>query len=87
MDDLPSTRPPRSISTYVEDGARIAAILLVWGIVAAFFTYGVGNVGPQGRSVIGSIGRYLGILFGTVGIFNAVLYVIYRAIDYWDASR
>lgn len=87
MDDLPSIRPPHSITTYIEDGARIAAILLVWGIIAAFFAYGIGNVGRRGETLVGSLGRHLGVLFATVGVFNVALYVLYRAIDYWESYR
>jgi hypothetical protein len=87
MDELPSIRPPHSVPSYVGDGARIAAILLVWGIISAFFTYGLGNVGAHGVGLIGGIGRALGFAFATAGVLNAVLYVLYRAIDYWAAHR
>ena len=83
MDDLPSIPSAQSIPDYIEDGARIAAILLVWGVIAAFFYYGIGNIGPQGRGLFGSIGRHLGMTFATVGFLNALLYAVYRAIDYW----
>ena len=85
MDELPSISSPRSVPTYVRDGARIAAILLVWGVIGAFFQYGVGNSGPGGAGLLGGIGARLGILFTTVGLLNAVLYVVYRGIDYWAA--
>ena len=85
MDELPSIRSPHSIPSYVGDGARIAAILLVWGVIAAVFTYGVGNVGAQGASIVGVAGRRLGTLFAVTGLLNAVLYVLYRTIDYWQA--
>ena len=87
MDELPSIPSARSIPAYVEDGARIAAILLVWGVIAAFFVYGVGNVGPQGRGLVGSAGRHLGSVFAVAGLLNALLYVVYRGIDYWQAVR
>lgn len=87
MDELPSIPSAHSIPTYIEDGARIAAILLVWGVIAAFLTYGVGNVGPHGDSLIGGVGRYLGMIVVGAGSLNALLYVVYRAIDYWHAHQ
>jgi len=76
------TRPPspKSVGTYVGDGARIAAILLVWGVVAAFFLYGLTQIGVFGRAFAG-----LGRLFAYAGGLNAVLYVLYRALDYHHA--
>lgn len=75
---------PLPIGTYVEDGARIAAILAVWGIIAAFFTFGLGNVGGPG-SLFHAVGPAVGSLFFAVGVLNAVLYLVYRGIDYWHA--
>ena len=77
MTDLPS---PESVETYVGDGARIAAILLVWGAIAAFFLYGVSEFGVFGRLLTG-----LGQALLYVGALNAVLYVLYRALDYHHA--
>lgn len=73
---------PRRISAYVEDGARIVAILLVWGIIAAFFAYGVGSLAGQG-GVIGTAMTQTGGLFLLAGVLNAVLYLAYRTVDYW----
>ncbi|MFW5937433.1 MAG: hypothetical protein ACOCSN_00690 [Halanaeroarchaeum sp.] len=87
MDELPSIPSARSVPAYVEDGARIAAILLVWGVIAAVFLYGVGNVGTRGQTIVGSVGRHLGVLFAVAEVLNAVLYVVYRGIDYWQAHR
>jgi len=75
--DLPS---PDSVATYVEDGARIAAILLVWGVVAAFFQHGLAEFGVFGR-----VFALLGRAFLYAGVLNAVLYVLYRALDYHHA--
>jgi len=75
---------PRPISEYVEEGARIAAIVLVWAVLGAFFTFGVGNIGGPG-SLLGPLGAGLGSLFMLVGVLNAVLYIVYRGIDYWSA--
>ncbi|MDH5019433.1 hypothetical protein [Halobacterium rubrum] len=71
---------PENVETYVEDGARIAAILLVWGALAAFFRYGLTELGVFGRAFAG-----LGRVFGYVGVLNAVLFVLYRALDYHHA--
>ncbi|MFB6134605.1 MAG: hypothetical protein ABEJ55_06420 [Halanaeroarchaeum sp.] len=87
MDDLPTIPSAQSIPTYVEDGARIAAILLVWGVIAAFFTYGIGNVGLRGQSIVGGSGRYLGMIFAFAGALNALLYVVCRGVDYWHAYQ
>lgn len=80
------SQPPipaaNGLTTYIEDGARIAAILLVWGVIAAFFTYGIGNFGYPG-GLVASIGRHIGAVLAVVGVFNAILYVLYRSIDYW----
>ncbi|MFP4530726.1 MAG: hypothetical protein ACLFNC_05480 [Halodesulfurarchaeum sp.] len=70
------------VTTYIEDGARIAAILLVWGVIAAFFTYGVGNIGYPG-GLFTRLGTSIGATLAVAGLLNAVLYVVYRAIDYW----
>jgi hypothetical protein len=79
---VPAIPTAHSIPTYIEDGARIAAILLVWGVMAAFFTFGVSDIGGTG----GLFERYapqVGTVLALTGILNAVLYVVYRAIDYW----
>ena|SRR6056297_1187162 len=76
--DLP---PAHDVTTYVEDGARIAAILGVWGVVAAFAAGFVGNLGSTG-GLLSRLGPALGGLFLLVGLLNAVLYLVYRGIDY-----
>ena len=73
---------PLPIPTYIEDGARIAAILLVWGLFAAVFRYGITDLGlPFER-----LWLQFGTLFWYGGLLNAVLYVLYRTVDYWHAS-
>lgn len=68
------------MTDYVEDGARIAAILLVWAAIASVFTYGVTELGlPFER-----IWPRLGNLFALTGVLNALLYVLYRTVDYWQ---
>lgn len=82
MVSLPDVPPQHPVSTYVEDGARIAAILLVWGAIAAFFAYGVGRIGGPG-SLFATVGPRIGGLLALAGLLNALLYVLYRSIDYW----
>lgn len=77
--DESSLPTPLPVPSYIEDGARIAAILLVWGALAAFFTHGV----PEFGLVFEALWFQLGQLFALTGVLNAVLYVLYRAIDYW----
>lgn len=82
MSDQPSIPPTHGVSEYIEDGARIAAILLVWGIIAGFFAFGVTAIGVPG-GMFQAIGPQVGALFALTGVLNAVLFVLYRAIDYW----
>lgn len=82
MSDRPSIPQARAVSTYIEDGARIAAILIIWGTISAFFTYGVGDLGlPFER-----IWLQLGQVFAVTGVLNAVLYLLYRTTDYWHET-
>ena len=83
MSASPSIPSAHSISEYIEDGARIAAILLVWGIFAAFFTYGLSEVGGRG-SFFASLGPQIGALLALTGLLNALLYLLYRTVDYWQ---
>lgn len=83
MATVPTVPSAHSVPVYIEDGARIAAILLVWGVFAAVFTYGVGAIGPPG-SVFGTLGPHVGAVFVVTGLFNALVYSLYRAIDYWQ---
>lgn len=79
---MPSIPVAKAVSTYIEEGARILAILLVWGVIAAFFTFGVSEIGSTG-SLFETVGPGMGALVAVAGFLNAVLYVVYRAIDYW----
>jgi uncharacterized membrane protein len=78
VSESPPTPPAQSVSTYVEEGARIAAILLVWGIVALFFAFGLTEIGVFGR-----VFWVLGGVFALTGLLNAIVYVLYRTVDYW----
>lgn len=83
MSSTPLPANAHSISTYIEDGARIAAILLVWGVIAAFFAFGLSELGGPG----GLFERHspqLGGLFALAGLLNALLYLCYRTVDYWQ---
>ena len=79
----PSIPSTHAISEYIADGARIAAILLVWGVIAAFFTYGVSEIGGPG-SLFKTLGPQIGALVALAGLLNAVLFLAYRSIDYWN---
>lgn len=76
-----STIPePQPVTEYVADGARIAAILITWGAIAAFFTYGITELGlPFER-----VWYQLGNLFALTGFLNAFLYILYRTVSYWN---
>ena len=82
MSDEPSIPRAQAVSSYIEDGARIAAILVIWGVISAVFTYGVSDLGvPFER-----IWLQLGQLFAVTGVLNAVLYLMYRTADYWHET-
>ena len=73
---------PQSLTDYVADGARIAAILLIWSVIAGFFIYGVTELGlPLER-----VWPQLGSLFAVTGFLNALLYILYRTVDYWHET-
>lgn len=81
MSDSSPTPPPQSISTYVEEGARIAAILLVWAVISLFFAFGLTELNVFGRTVL-----VLSGVFALTGVLNAVLYICVRTIDYWHQA-
>lgn len=74
--------PAKSVPTYVADGARIASILVAWG----FLAWVASDVVPELGLPVGSLGADLGALFALTGVLNALLYLLYRATDYWHAS-
>ena len=77
-----SIQEPQSVTDYVADGARIAAILLIWSVIAGFFVYGVTELGlPFER-----VWPQLGGLFALTGFLNALLYILYRTVDYWHET-
>jgi len=73
---------PQPVTDYIADGARIAAILLTWGVIAAFFTYGPTWLGLAFEPIWLQIGS----LFALTGVLNAVLYILYRAVNYWHET-
>ena len=73
---------PQSVADYVADGVRIAAILLIWGVLATFFTYGVTEITSSFERVFTQLGGLLAI----VGFLNALLYILYRTVDYWHET-
>jgi hypothetical protein len=78
----PSIPPADPVASYVEDGARIAAILFVWTSLAAFFTFGVSELGGTG-GLFAEFGPRIGAILALTGVLNALLYVLYRTVDYW----
>lgn len=79
---MPSIQEPKEVTTYIEDGARIAGILLIWGVLAAAATYGLSDFGGP-RNPLETFGPQLGGVLLLTGAFNALLYVLYRSIEYW----
>ncbi len=74
-----------SITTYIEEGAPIAAILFVWGILAAVAALVVGNIGGPG-SMFSVVGIWLSYILGLAGLLNGLLYVLWRSVDYHRAG-
>ena len=70
---------PRQI---LEEGTRIIAILLFWGLLAALARYGIGNIGfSRPGQLLFEIGRNLAILFVIAGAASVLLFVIARGIQ------
>lgn len=70
---------PRQI---LEEGTRIIAILLFWGLLAALARYGIGNIGfARPGQLFFEIGRNLAILFVIAGVASVLLFVIARGIQ------
>lgn len=74
----PSIPEPQPVTDYIADGVRIAAILLIWGVIAAFFSYGVTELTSSFEQLFTQLGKLLAI----VGFLNALLYILYRTVDY-----
>jgi len=79
---MPSISDPQPIPVYIKDGAYIAAILLIWGVLAAFFRYGVGDIGLPFEQLWLQMANLLAV----TGLLNALLYLLYRFADYWHRS-
>lgn len=66
----------------LEEGPRILAVLLFWGLLAALARYGVGNIGfARPGQPFFEIGRNLAVLFVITGIASVLLFVIARGIQ------
>lgn len=78
----PSIPDAQPLPDYIEDGARIAAILLVWGVIAAAVGWLTTDVIPVDNILLGP---GLGGVFALAGLLNALLYAGYRVVDYWTA--
>lgn len=76
---VPPIPESQSVVDYVADGARIATILLIWGLIAAFFSHGLTEFTSSFERVL----TQLGGLFAIVGVLNAILFIFYRTADYW----
>lgn len=78
-DSTPEAVTSRDI---IEEGGRIIAILLFWGLLAALARYGVGNIGiARPGQVFYELGRNLAILFVTTGMASVLLFGIARGIQ------
>ncbi|WP_247731576.1 hypothetical protein [Halovivax limisalsi] len=77
MATVPALPTPHDLPTYLEDGARIAGILLLWGILGTFVRFGLTEFGLFERTL-----WQLGDLLLLTGALNAVLFVLYRVVDY-----
>ena len=78
----PTASDASPIAEYIEEGARIAAIILVWGVIAAFFAFVVTDFGGPG-GLFADIGAGLGWAFSLTGLLNAVLYICLRTVDHY----
>jgi hypothetical protein len=77
-----STQESVTSREILEEGARIFAILLFWGLLAALARYGVGNIGfARPGQLFFEIGRNLAILFIITGIASVLLFVVARGIQ------
>ena len=73
-----------SLVDYLSEGLRIAAILLVWSLVGTLVSLGLGNFGYPG-GLGAAAGAWIGTALVVAGVINALLYVVFRSIDYWAA--
>ncbi|MFB6310397.1 MAG: hypothetical protein ABEH64_04350 [Salinirussus sp.] len=73
-----------SLVDYLREGLRIAAIMLVWSLAGTVVTLAIGSFGRPG-ALGPAAGAWLGTALVAAGFLNAVLYVVFRSIDYWGA--
>lgn len=77
----PGSTDAKPITDYIEEGARIASILLVWGIIAVAVAWLFDDV--VAASDPGVFGLNVGAIFWLTGVLNAVLYVAFRTVDHY----
>lgn len=75
--------PPRiALRDVIAEGAKIAGILLVWGVLAALGRYGIGNIGlARPGNFFFEVGNALAALFVVAGLASVLIYVIARGIQ------
>ena len=78
------TNEMHSLVDYLSEGLRIAAILLVWSLAGTLVSLALGSAGAPG-GLLPSAGAWIGTALVVAGVLNAVLYVVFRGIDYWSA--
>ncbi|WEL17659.1 putative membrane protein [Halorhabdus sp. SVX81] len=76
-----TTSDANPLTDYIEEGARIAAILLVWGIIAVAVAWVFDDIIAASRP--GAFGLSVGSIFWLTGILNAILYVCFRTVDHF----
>lgn len=77
-----STPKAVTIRQILEEGIRIIAIILFWGLLAAIARYGIGNVGfSRPGSLFFEIGQHLALLFVSTGMASVLLFVVARGIQ------
>lgn len=80
-----STPVAVSARDVIEEGAALVAILLFWGLLAAFARYGLGNLGfARPGQLFFELGRNLAILFAATGMASVLLFVVARGIQLAD---
>lgn len=79
-----STSDMLSLADYLSEGLRIAAILLIWSLVGTVVSLALSNFGYPG-GIGGAAGAWIGTALVVAGVINALLYVVFRSIDYWAA--
>ncbi|WP_135663658.1 hypothetical protein [Halorhabdus rudnickae] len=77
----PTAGDASPLTDYVAEGARIAAILLIWGIIAVAVSWVFDDVIAASRP--GIFGVNVGAIFWLTGVLNGLLYVCFRTVDHY----